>query len=70
MKKYILHLDAIIVVVILFVLCITANVVQRKLHGDLHKKNIALISQLTNTQLELIASKTSLKQCTANGVVD
>ena len=63
MKKYILHLDAIIVVFILFVLCISANIIQRKLHGDLHKENIALISQLTNTQLELIDSKSSLKQC-------
>lgn len=65
MKKYILHLDAIIVVVILFILCICANIIQRKLHGDLHKENIALISQLTNTQLELINSNASLKQCSA-----
>ncbi len=63
MKKYILHMDAIIVVVILFVLCISANIFQRKLHGDLHKENIALISQLTNTKLELIGNKASLKQC-------
>jgi|GEM_PF-3449847 hypothetical protein len=70
MKKYILHLDAIIVVIILFVLCISANIFQRKLHGDLHKENIALISQLTNTQLELIESKSSLKQCSGKDNVN
>jgi hypothetical protein len=63
MKKYTLHLDAVIVVGLLFVLCIGANIFQRKLHGDLHKKNIALISELTNTQLELIDSKVLFKEC-------
>jgi hypothetical protein len=70
MKKYILHLDAIVVVVILFVLCISGNIIQRKLHGDLHKKNIALISQLTDTKLELISSKSSLKQCSGKDDAD
>ena len=70
MKKYILHLDAIVVVVILFILCISANIIQRKLHLDLHKENIALKSQLTNTQLELISSKASLKQCSEKADAD
>ena len=70
MKKYTLNLDAIIIIVILFVLCISANIFQRKLHGDLHKENIALISQLTNTQLELINNKASLKKCNGQNEVN
>ncbi len=66
MKKFTIHLDAIILVVMLLVICIGSNIYQRKLHGDLHKKNIALIVQLTDTQLELINSQSSGKKCVAN----
>lgn len=63
MKKLTLHLDALIVVFILFVLCIVGNIYQRKLHGDLHKQNISLITELTNERLALIENKTLLNKC-------
>lgn len=63
MKKFTLHLDALIVVFILFVLCIVGNIYQRKLHGDLHKQNIALITELTNKKIALIENETLLSDC-------
>lgn len=70
MKKYTLHLDAVIVGIIIFILCIGANLYQRHLHGELHNKNIALISELTDTKLELINSKTSFKECAKDDIKD
>ena len=63
MKKFTLHLDALIVVFILFVLCIAGNIYQRKIHGDLHKQNIALITELTDKKLSLIGKEKLLKNC-------
>ncbi len=63
MKKFTLHLDALIVVFILFVLCVVGNIYQRKIHGDLHNQNIALITELTNNKLALIENTTLLNKC-------
>lgn len=63
MKKFTLHLDALVVVLILFVLCIAGNIYQRKLHGDLHNQNISLITELTNKKLALIENETLLNKC-------
>jgi hypothetical protein len=63
MKKFTLHLDVLIVVFILFVLCISGNIYQRKIHSDLHKQNISLITELTNEKLAFIEKKTLLNKC-------
>lgn len=62
MKKFTFHIDMIIVVVMLFVLCIAGNLYQRKIHLDLHKENIALIKELTDTKVELNNTRALLKK--------
>ena len=63
MKKFTFHLDMVIVVITLLVLCIVGNLYQRKIHGELHDAYIALKKQSTNTELELILTKSALKNC-------
>ncbi len=62
MKKYSFNIDLIITVIVLFTLCIGANLYQRYLHGELHNKNMALQLKLMTTELELIDVKAKLKK--------
>ena len=63
MKKFTFHMDAIIVAVIVFLLSLGFIVFQRYQFSVLQKEYVVLKLEATNTKLDLIYAKGSLKTC-------
>lgn len=63
MKKFSFHLDMIVVVIILFLISISANIYQWQINDEIHKSNISNKLDVTEKHVALINTEAALKEC-------